>query len=216
MARVRRRLRLGDIGLAANSQTKKLVIYSQANRGRHVTLNLGGKSGIIDMHVTEELGDRLHETLIAIKSRDLPSLCDELGRQVPPERFFALLRPLRLGWLHHRHIGFLTGVFHVDHDGHSKVSTTADDLVRLARIPSMLEEIYEVPDQVMPLVEFRRGKPGRWIGLAYKVKNPSGEILLFWVKLRNLARLADQLIRECMAITAKYHIEDFAKVDPLP
>src|SRR5580692_2788304 len=114
--------------MVTNARTKKIVGFSATKPGAHVTFNFGGKSGIIDVHKTSEtvLGDR--QTLYAIRSEDLPLLLTEIAAQFPLERFLSLVRPLRVGWLHHHHIGFITGMFRHTDDGESDVLITEDDL----------------------------------------------------------------------------------------
>jgi len=94
-----------DFGLFVLAfQPSGKVIIASKNSPRHLTLQFGGKSGVLDAHLTE--GDR-HEPLGGIRGIDLGELVDEarptLERNL--ERLVRrVFRRVRLGWLAHHGI----------------------------------------------------------------------------------------------------------------
>jgi hypothetical protein len=77
---------------------------------KHYTLHAGPDSGVIDLHETTESADgqKHHHTVFAIRKDDLLPLIHQFGEVLP--EFLGLLRPLRIGWMKHRHIGIARGV----------------------------------------------------------------------------------------------------------
>src|SRR5260370_41957942 len=103
----------------------------------------------------------------------------------------GLVRPLRLGWLKHRNIGIARGIDPVSDDDIAAVTRKRKRRLTLDAelyeqnlfVPEFLEEVYEFPDGNFAL--FHRG---RQIGIGFKKTYADGNVRLFWIKRRDLAR----------------------------
>src|SRR5438445_143745 len=89
---------------------KIVFVAKSAGAAKHYTLEAGFKSGIIDLHETQEAGDGQdrHRTLFAMRRDELATLLGAASPMIP--ELLSLLRPLRLGWLKHRNIGLARGL----------------------------------------------------------------------------------------------------------
>jgi hypothetical protein len=168
---------------------KIVFVPKAAGAGLHYTLHAGMRSGILDLHETqyEANEQKRHCTLFAMRRDDLAALLDEAAPMLP--EFFRLLRPLRLGWLKHRHISIARGIDPVSDDDIAAVTrkrrrrlTVDAELYRQnVFVPEFLEEVYDFPDGNFSL--FHRG---RQIGIGFKKTYTDGDVRLFWMKLSDL------------------------------
>jgi hypothetical protein len=107
-------------GFAISLSDDKIVFISRsrpeslpaevAEKEKHYTLHAGPASGVLDLHETtlDADGQEQHRTLFALRRDDLPAILGEFAPMLP--ELFDLIRPLRLGWLHHNNIGIARGV----------------------------------------------------------------------------------------------------------
>ena len=102
-------LDLGDIVIEFRQETRKLVVLHKAT-GYHYTLQAAPRSGIIDVHRTsrDPSGITRHQTVFAMLGARLLPVLHELEGLM--REFLALVRPLRIGCLHHRHISIVRGL----------------------------------------------------------------------------------------------------------
>src|SRR3989442_13943070 len=105
-----RRIKIGDALNIATTGAGKIVFSSGKTPGVHYTINLGGKSGVFDVHKTTEVPERSYETLGACKPEEFIAALEPVALKLVGELHTAL-RPLRLGWLHHNHIDIFSGLF---------------------------------------------------------------------------------------------------------
>jgi hypothetical protein len=172
---------------------KVIFVPKSAGRGAHYTFQTNPASGVIDLHETviDPDGQERHRTLFAYADH-LPTVLGELAPMA--SAFFRLMRPLRLGWLKHRHIGIARGV-----DPLSDADVAATTTKRRGRlsvdpklyeqniyVPEYLEEIYDFPDG-----NFSLHHGGRQIGIGFKKTERDGRVHLFWIKDRDLTRCAN-------------------------
>jgi hypothetical protein len=182
-------------GFAVTFCGDKLVFIPKAEgSGKHYTLHSGPKSGVIDLHETDPAADGRdqHRTLFAVRHDDLAGL---LGEATPMLReFLDLLRPLRLGWLKHRNIGIACGIDPVSDDDivavtrkrRGRLTLDAGLYEQNVFVPEYLEAIYDFPDGNFAL--FHRN---RRIGIGFKKTYANGNVRLFWIKRRDLARFVN-------------------------
>lgn len=170
---------------------KVVFVPKSAGGGQHYTLHAGMRSGVLDLHETspEADGQEQHRTLFAMRRDDLAALLGEAAPMLP--ELLHLLRPLRLGWLKHRHIGIARGIDPVsDADiaavtrKHKRRLTLEAGLYRQnVFVPEFLEEVYDFPDGNFALFH-----NGRRIGIGFKKTCADGNVRLFWIKRRDLLR----------------------------
>jgi hypothetical protein len=99
----------------------KIMMRSKTARD-HYTLQAGHHSGIIDFHRTwRDANGEHHQTLFAMRRDDLDTLLTAFVPRL--QELMALLRPLRVGWLHRHGIGIVHGL----------VPTTDDEVAAVTR-----------------------------------------------------------------------------------
>jgi hypothetical protein len=174
----------------------KIIFVSKgSDPPRHFTLQTGIKSGIIDLHETTDAPNRdePHRTLFAMRREDLAAL---LGVGAPMlAALVNLIRPLNLGWLHHRHIAIARGLEPVNDSDIAAVTRRRKKRLTLdAKLyeknvffPEYLEGVYDFEDGSFSLVH-----DGQPIGIGFKKTAADGFVHLFWVKRRDLIRLFSQ------------------------
>ena len=157
----------------------------------HYTFSARQDSGVIDMHETTVLpdGSKAYRTLFAMREEDLPPVLQGLAAMVP--ELFGLFRPLRLGWLKHRHIAIARGIDPVSDEDIAAITRKRKRKLALdpqlyeenVFVPEYLEEIYDFPDGNFSLL--CRNCP---IGIGFKKTDAEGRVHLFWIKRRDLLR----------------------------
>jgi hypothetical protein len=170
------------------------VAKAAAGAGQHYTLHTGMKSGVMDLHEThpEADGQGQHRTLFAMHRDDLATVLAEAAPMLP--EFLRLFRPLRLGWLKHRNISIARGIEPVSDEDIAAVTRKRRGRLTLDAglyeqnvfVPEFLEEVYDFPDGNFAL--FHRG---RRIGIGFKKTYAEGNVRLFWIKRRDLARFGN-------------------------
>lgn len=185
----------GD-GFAVEFRDDKIVFVPKSvGSGTHYTLHAGLNSGVMDVHetTTDDAGREQHRTLFALRKDDLLPVLQEVSPMVP--ELFRLLRPLRLGWLKHHDIGIARGVDPVsDADiaavtrkRKRRLALDADLYRQNLFFPEYLEEVYDFPDGNFALIH-----RGRNIGMGFKQTDADGNIRLFWIRSRDLARFGNE------------------------
>lgn len=172
---------------------KIVFIHKSAGAGKHYTFQAGLKSGVIDLHETHPASEQeQRHTLFAMRRDDLAALLGEAALMVP--ELLRLLRPLTVGWLHHRNIAIARGIDLVSDEDIAAVTRKRKRRLTLDTalyeqnvfVPEFLEEVYEFPDGNFAL--FRRG---RNIGIGFKKTGADGHVRLFWIKRRDLLRFGN-------------------------
>src|ERR1017187_3077933 len=89
---------------------KVVFVAKSAGPAKHYTLEAGFKTGVIDLHETQDVpdGQERHRTLFAMRRDELAALLSVASPMIP--ELLSLVRPLRLGWLKHRNIGIARGL----------------------------------------------------------------------------------------------------------
>jgi hypothetical protein len=170
---------------------KIVFVPSSTTNGEHYTFHAGSASGVLDLHRTQMSSGRSehHRTLFAMRRDDIPAA---LGAMTPLlSELLSLLRPLRLGWLKHRHIGIARGIDLISDEDIAaatrkrKGRLTIDPQLyqRNIFVPEFLEGVYDFPDGTFAL--FRRH---RRIGIGFKATCPDGDVRLSWIKLSEHCR----------------------------
>lgn len=199
-------------------QLGKIVFTPKDMGDVHYTLHFGGKSGTIDLHETtrDADGQKQYRTLFSMRKSDLEQLLCEIA--IPAiQALTGILRPLRLGWLHHRRIVILTGLFPTEQE--IPAITRMKKKRRLAideqafrsnvRASQFLGEILEGPDRAFTLFAMKRTP--RQIGFGFKVTGPSGCPQLFWVKMSDLSPVVQRLQTIFIQTASRYSTVFFAR-----
>ncbi len=198
---------------AVELRSGKIILTPKDKGDTHYTVNLDGKSGIIDVHETsrDAAGNSRHKTIFALKKSDLGPFIQEISSVALPI-YGRLYRRLRLGWLAHRNIGVIT-VIPTDQElavltekrrkGRLRFKENAAESITQA--PEFLEEIWEWPDRVFGLVASKRGIP-KLVGFGYKVTDTTGSIHLFWIKKKELVTTMSRIEAQVREIAIRYAI----------
>lgn len=200
---------------AVSFQPGKIIFTPKYEGDIHYVLHLSGKSGTIDFHETIRGADgqKRYRTLFAIRKHDLEKLLYEIT--IPAtQALTGILRPLHVGWLHHRRIAVVTGLFPTDQEipGITRIRKkrrlVIDEQAFLANIhvPEFLEEVLEGPDRVFNLIAMKRRIP-RQVGFGFKVTGSLGEPRLFWVKMSDLSAAVQRLQSLFIQAASRYSIE---------
>lgn len=186
----------------------KIVLLSKF-AGDHYTLHAGNKSGILDLHRTwrDTNGVEQHQTLFAIRRDDLFSLLATWTSW--PIELLRLLRPLRIGWLYRHGIGIVHGLDPTSDDEVAAITrkrrkrlvVDEDQWHATLTIPEYLDEVRDFPDGAFSLFS-----GDRKIGIGFKKTDSQGEIQLFWLKLRDLTRLAANWQQQFIGALQRYAI----------
>ncbi len=147
-----------------------------------------------------------------MKQSDLEQLLREI---VFPaiQALTGILRPLRLGWLHHRRIGVVTGLLPTDQEipaitkmrKKRRLAIDEQAFISNVRAPEFLEEILEGPDRVLTLVAMKRRSP-KQIGFGFQVTGASGCPKLFWIKMSDLSSAIQRLRSQFIQTASRYSI----------
>lgn len=186
---------------AVSFQRDKILFTPKDQGDVHYILHLGGKSGTIDFHETTRGADgqKRYRTLFSMRKLDLEQLLREIALPAI-QALTEILHPLRLGWLHHRGIAVVTGLFPTEQEipaitrmrKKRRLAIDEQAFISNVRAPEFLEEILEGPDRVFTLIAMKRRTP-RQIGFGFKVTGPSGDPKLFWVKMSDLSAVVQRL-----------------------
>jgi len=202
----------------------KMLLLPKSGNGPHITIHPGNKSGILDIHKTYTMpdGTKKHETIFAMRNEDIPQLISEIA-PLMMSALEGLLRPLRLGWLKHRNIGIVYGLYPSESDfvritkrnSRKRLVIDKEEFHKNILIPEYLEDIYYMDDGAFSLESVRRRK-SKIIGVAFKVTIPSGDIRLFWIKLKDIPRMVKCLEPILLQEVKKYQLshEEFSKYLP--
>ena len=173
------------------------IVFAAKSAGpaKHYTLEAGFKTGVIDLHETQDVSDgqERHRTLFAMRRDELAALLGVASPMIP--ELLILLRPLRLGWLKHRDIGIARGIDLVSDDDIAAVTRKHKRRLALDAelyrqnlfFPEYLEDVYDFPDGNFTLIH-----RGRNIGMGFKQTDAAGNIRLFWIKRRDLMRFGNK------------------------
>jgi hypothetical protein len=199
---------------------KIVFVPRSAAHGEHYTFHAGPASGVLDLHETQMSSGRSeqHRTLFAMRRDDIPAM---LGAITPLlSELLALLRPLRLGWLKHRHIGIARGIDLISDEDIAaatrkrKGRLTIDPQLyeRNVLFPEFLEEIYDFPDGNFALLRRHRR-----MGIGFETTLADGDVRLAWIKLSDLMRFGHNWQAKVMNILASFAIppERYADFPPL-
>lgn len=199
---------------AVSFQSGKILVTPKDKGDIHYILHLSGKSGTIDFHETIRGvdGQKRYRTLFSMRKHDLEQLLCEITLPAI-QALTGILRPLRVGWLHHRRIAVVTGLLPTEQEipgitrMRKKRRLAIDEQAFLSniRVPEFLEEILEEPDRVFTLIAMKRRIP-RQVGFGFKVTEPSGNPRLFWVKMPDLSAVVQRLQSLFIQTASRYSI----------
>jgi len=199
---------------AISFQPNKIVFTPKDKGDIHYTLHLGGNSGTIDLHETTKGtdGQKHYRTLFSMRKSDLEQLLREIAFPTI-QALTGILRPLRLGWLHHRRIAVVTGLFPTEQEipaitrikKKRRLAIDEQALISNLRAPEFLEEILIGPDRAFTLISMKRRSP-KQIGFGLKATEPSGHPRLFWVKMSDLSAVIQRLQSLFISIASRYNI----------
>lgn len=199
---------------AVSFQPDKIVFTSKDQGDIHYTLHLGGKSGLIDFHETtrDADGQKQYRTLFSMRRQDFEQLLREIALPAI-QALTGILRPLRLGWLHHRSITVVTGLLPTEQEipvitkmrKKRRLAIDEQAFISNVRAPEFLEEILNGPDRVFTLITMKHRIP-RQIGFGFKVTRPSGTPQLFWVKMSDLSAVVQRLQPLFIRTASRYNV----------
>jgi len=182
-------IEVGD--LVVEQGNDKIVMLAKSS-GDHYTLQVGTRSGIMDLHRTwrDDNGITHHETIFAIHHEQLTEL---LATFATPGEVLKLLRPLRVGWLARHGIGIVHGLDPTTDEQIAAVTRRRKKRLVLDEqqcqaaitVPDYLEDVYNFPDGAFSLFAGTRK-----IGIGMKSTDERGKTRLYWLRLRDLRRLA--------------------------
>lgn len=98
-------LDFGELVLVVTRDGKLIVAPKKSDK--HLTINVGGRSGILDVHVTTQGVTSVHESLGGLRSADLASIFEAVVDDLKPELpsiVRRVIRRVRFGWLRHHGI----------------------------------------------------------------------------------------------------------------
>jgi hypothetical protein len=204
-------LDLGDVVIEFRQETRKIIALHKAS-GDHYTMQAAPRSGIIDVHRTwrDQEGTARHQTIFAMHGHQLVPLLQELSWVFV--EFLRLVRRLRVGWLHHRHITIVRGLEPTTHDEIAAVTSAhrkhkkrlvfdEERFTAQVTVPEFLDEIWEWLDGAFSLLHRNRK-----IGIAIRGTDRAGQVHLVWIKLRDLRRFVAQAEPRVIAAVGRYAI----------
>ena len=187
-----RRVKMGAVNIAMTG-AGKIVFSSKTIPDVHYTVNLGGKSGVFDIHKTTVGKDgNTYETIGAARLEELIVSLGPVTAQLVSE-LLAARRRLKLGWLHHNYIGIVSGLFPdinspaINIKG-STLELSADSMSGQVRWVEYLEEVFEIPDEAFALFKVSRKQQPKFVGVGFKQLIPNRSPVLYWIKIRDLRR----------------------------
>ena len=186
-------------GFVISVREDKLVFVRKSEPGVHYTLHFGPERHEVDVHRTwtGSDGQVRRERLFVLTHEEVGRLlCEALEatweylRGLP-----GLLRPLRLGWLAHRRIAIVAGIYPMTGEeiARAGVVTKNGRRVRIdperhraaIHVPEYLNELIDGPRDNYMLVATRRRR-GAMIGITCRAKRRDGRVDLYWFKLRDV------------------------------
>ncbi len=163
----------------------------EKDQEKHYTLSIRQDSGVIDIHETIVLPDRSkrYRTLFAIREEDFLSALQGVKAMVP--ELFSLFRPLRLGWLKHRHINIVLGS-ELGSD-EEIAAITRKRKRKLVLDPKLYKDKVFALEYLEEIYDFADGNFSLWyrnsrIGIGFKRTDGDGRVHLSWIKLSDLLR----------------------------
>ncbi len=204
----------GAIGLEVDEYAIEFrpdkAILLRKKIGDHFTLQFGNNSGVLDLHRTwkDADGHEEHETIFAMHRDNIPAFFAQFSSV--SSSLIKLIRPLRLGWMSHHHIGILFGGLPISNSHISKIARRS----RRKRLvidppkfrseiyaPEYLEDIWDLPDG-----PFYLWKGGRMIGLGMKLPHHQKPSRLYWIKARDLTHLTGSVGKMLLEIASRFAI----------
>lgn len=211
----------GDIVLEHGKD--KIVMLAKSS-GDHYTLQAGTQSGIIDLHRTwrDDNGVTHHEAVFAMHHEQLTDFLATFA--TAPGELRKLLRPLRVGWLARQGIGIMYGLDPTTDEQIAAVTRRRKKRLVLdeqqwqaaINVPAYLEDVYQFPDGAFSLFAGKRK-----IGIGLKKTDEHGRTHLYWLRLRDLRRLAivwerrlTQAVQQHAIPQAEYHHYSILQTPP--
>lgn len=193
------------------------VVLCRKKEGDHFTLQFGSKSGIIDLHRTwtNAAGREQRETVFAMHRDRIPAAMEQLIPFVLSLTESLRPRPLRVGWLGHRRIGF--AVLSIDEEkinrlrsGRRRLLINEANSREAIFAPDFLSDIWHLPGTFLLI------RRQRIIGFGAKVPYPDGA-KLYWVKSRDLMRLSKKMSEATLEALSRHKIpaEEYENYDVL-
>lgn len=206
------RLRFGSLLIRFLPSGKILVVPEGS--GFHFTLHPGHKSGVIDVHKTDECVPKdhpaKHETLAAVAKKDIVDKIRQMGMGYVQE-LLNLLRPIRLGWIARRRLGVIAFPTDAELNRVSAFrlkSTPVEDTEFLhswMRMPEFIDEILELPNGAFLLFDCRKASSPLY-GVLLRHKDSRGAVRLLWARFSDLLRWSARLETQLAGIFSGFGI----------
>lgn len=180
----------------------------------HFTFHPGTRSGFVDIHKkSEDQPTPVYETLYRGSHKDLTRDLEDFGRKFIPS-FVALIKPVTIGWLHHRGYGICAGYYpsanqlrQAGAGTGKRLKIDATVMKKLLHSPDYLEDIFALNDRAFPLFKRKPGKPWRQVGILFKGPDrPEDLPRLYWIKLRDLSRVMEEQAAEMEHMAQRYWV----------
>jgi hypothetical protein len=172
------------------ARSGKIVLLAKEHGGKHLTINLGGRSGILEAHLTNPGAADPHTPLGGIRTSDLTLLLEKASPSIEENLLILArrtMRQVRFGWLRHHGIyvlPFWPGGSRLEEIGtrHGKRLKIAETrfLERFGR-PLGKSEVRRAPDAAFWL--YRAGTPSdQPYGALFKYTDDRGGVRFLWFK----------------------------------
>jgi len=183
--------------------------------GAHFTLNLGGKSGIVDAHLTDPTAAQSHRTLFAIDQTHLDELLSQAATHM--DGFLRALvrrtvRRVRPGWLGH-HGMLILPLWTAEADWEAlgkrvRKKWKLDQQLMRERLVRGLGRDDLLAAKDGPFLLFRGRQSGSEIyGVVFKETDECGRVHLFWFKSSRMITELESAWRQ-IEPTVRGHLMD--------
>jgi len=170
------------------------IIFAPRNGERHATINLGGRSGILDAHLSQNRANGTRESLGGVRARDLETLASRHGDRAERHiRWFIrrAVRPVRFGWVGHH--GMLPVPLPFDEQEFLALGEQDGSSWRVS-----VEKIAAKFNRSVTRAEAEREghrafllfKRGEVVGALFRVPLSDGRSRYCWLSMRQLRRIA--------------------------
>ena len=190
---------LKGLGLTVKLLRSGKLILKLEGESAHFTLHPGHRSGIMDLHKTDELaleGDVLkHHTIGKLSKAELVRRMSVIGPHLVAE-LITLVRPIRLGWIMRRHLGIggafpsestLQGISGIRvRRGEARLSEPRESWMQP---PEFYDEVLQYPGRAFCLYDCKKRSSIPY-GLVFTYRTPYGHVRMKWIRWRDALKWA--------------------------
>jgi hypothetical protein len=187
-------------GLTVKFLPSGKVIFKLKGETSHFTLHPGRRSGVIDLHKTDELAPARdaskYQTIGKISQAELITRLSAIGPHLIPE-LLRLIRPIRLGWIMRRRLGIgpafppdsaLTRISGIRvRPGNAALS---EPFKSWMQPPEFYDEVLQHPGKAFYLFDCRKTNPSTPYGLLFTYREPHRAVQMKWIKYGDLLKWA--------------------------